>query len=78
MRPFVVMYYKLERIISEENRHQLINVYNSLPVTLAHQDYNLFDVDKRSPTREQVELNCFKVIDAYASNYEKTFRKQIN
>ena len=77
MRPFygvIIMYYKLERIVSEEQRHQLINVYNSLPATLAHQDYNLFDVDKRSPTGEQVELNCFKVIDAYASKHEKTFR----
>ena len=68
------MYYKLENIISEEHRHQLIDVYNSLPTTLAHQDYNLFDVDKRAPTKEQVELDCFKAIDDYASNYEKTFR----
>ena len=68
------MYYKLENIISEEHRQQLIDVYNSLPITLAHQDYNLFDVDKRAPTAEQAKLDCFKAIDDYASNHEKTFR----
>ena len=46
------MYYKLENIISEEHRHQLLDVYNSLPSELAHQDYNLFDVDKRHPGKE--------------------------
>lgn len=66
--------YKVENIINEDNRKQLISVYNSLRSELAHQDYNLFDVDKRHPTKEQVELDCFKAIDQYASNYEKTFR----
>jgi len=68
------MYYKLENIISEEHRQQLLTVYNSLRPELAHQDYNLFDVDKRHPTREQAQLDCFKVIDDYASNHKQTFR----
>ena len=68
------MYYKLENIISEEHRHQLIDVYNSLPTALAHQDYNLFDVDKRAVTAEQLNLDCFKVINNYASDYEQKFR----
>ena len=68
------MYYKLENIISEEHRHQLIDVYNSLPTALAHQDYNLFDVDKRSVTAEQLDSDCFKVINNYASDYEQKFR----
>ena len=68
------MYYKLENIISEEHRHQLLDVYNSLPSELAHQDYNLFDVDKRHPGKEDSRLDCFKVIDQYASNHKQMFR----
>ena len=68
------MYYKLENIINEEQRHQLLDVYNSLKSELAHQDYNLFDVDKRHPSKEQAQLDCFKAIDQYASNHEQTFR----
>ena len=68
------MYYKLENIINEEQRHQLLDVYNSLKSELAHQDYNLFDVDKRHPSKEQAQLDCFKAIDQYASDHEQTFR----
>ena len=68
------MYYKVENIISDTHRKQLIDVYNSLPSELAHQDYNLFDVDKRHPEKSQVEMECFGLIDQYAYNYEKTFR----
>ena len=57
------MYYKLENIISEEHRHQFLDVYNSLKSELAHQDYNLFDVDKRHPGKEDQRLESFKAID---------------
>ena len=68
------MYYKLENIITNEDRHQLLDVYRALEPELAHQDYNLFDVDKRHPTKHQSRLDCFKKLDEYASNHEQTFR----
>ena len=68
------MYYKLENIITREDRHQLIDVYRSLKPELAHQDYNLFDVDKRHPSKEHIQRDCFKKIDRYASNYKQSFR----
>lgn len=68
------MYYKVDKILSKQHIDQLIRVYHSLPAELAHQDYNLFDVDKRHPSKEQTYSNGFDVIDKYASNHEKTFR----
>lgn len=68
------MYYKLENIITNEERHQLLDVYHSLDPELAHQDYNLFDVDKRHPSNQHTRLDCFKKIDQYASGYEKSFK----
>lgn len=68
------MYYKVDKILSKQHVDQLIRVFHSLPAELAHQDYNLFDVDKRHPTKEQTYSNGFEVIDSYASDHEKTFR----
>ena len=68
------MYYKLENIITNEERHQLLDVYHGLDPELAHQDYNLFDVDKRHPSKQHSRLDCFKKIDQYASGYEKSFK----
>ena len=37
-------------------------------------DYNLFDVDKRHPSKEQVEMDCFSALDEYAKDYQRSFR----
>ena len=66
--------YKVENIITDEQRHQLLDVYHSLDPELAHQDYNLFDVDKRHPSKEQGELDCFAPLNEYAKDFKKTFR----
>ena len=58
--------YKVDKILSKQHIDKLIRVYHSLPAKLAHQDYNLFDVDKRHPTKEQTYSNGFEVIDRYA------------
>ena len=68
------MYYKVENIITPNQRHKLIDVYRSLDPELAHQDYNLFDVDKRHPSKEQAQMDCFSALDNYAKDYEKSFR----
>ena len=41
------MDYKVDQIINESDRHELIDLYNSTPSRVAHQDYNLYKVDKR-------------------------------
>ena len=66
--------YKVENIITDEQRHQLLDVYHSLDPELAHQDYNLFDVDKRHPSQEQTQMDCFSTLDEYAKEFEKSFR----
>ena len=68
------MYYKVENIITTEQRHKLLDVYRSIKPELAHQDYNLFDVDKRHPSKEQVEMDCFSALDEYAKDYQRSFR----
>jgi len=60
------MEYKVENIISEDDRVELIKLYNSIPSTKAVQDYNLFTVDKRRLSNEQIKSDCLKKIDAYA------------
>ena len=39
--------YKIEQLITEEERAELRELFDTLDPQLAHQDYNLFDVDKR-------------------------------
>ena len=39
------MDYKVDQIINEDDRHSLIDLYNSIPSKIAHQDYNLYKVD---------------------------------
>ena len=68
------MDYKIEKLITTEQRHQLLDVFNSKEAKLAHQDYNLFDVDKRHPTSEQSKMDCFKPFDDYAKDYKKSFQ----
>ena len=75
LTPFwIIMYYKVENIITPNQRHQLLDVYRSLETNPAHQDYNLFDVDKRHPSKEQVQMDCFSALDNYANDYQKSFR----
>ena len=68
------MYYKVENIITVEQRLQLLDIYYSLDTNPAHQDYNLFDVDKRHPSKEQAQMDCFSALDEYAKDYQKSFR----
>jgi len=61
------MEYKVENIISEHDRVELIQLYNSIPSTKAAQDYNLFTVDKRRLSNEQCSYDSLKKLDAWAN-----------
>jgi len=63
---FYYMEYKVENIISEDDRVELIKLYNSIPSTKASQDYNLFTVDKRRIKNEEFKSSSFKKLDEYA------------
>ena len=63
---FYYMEYKVENIISEDDRVELIKLYNSIPSTKASQDYNLFTVDKRRISNEQLKDDMFGKLDQYA------------
>ena len=39
--------YQIENIVTEQDRIELLDYFHTLQPQLAHQDYNLFDVDKR-------------------------------
>ena len=41
------MNYKVDQIITNEDRHNLIDLYNSMPTNFGHTDYNLYNIDKR-------------------------------
>lgn len=60
--------YSVASILTQEEADKLLQVYRSLPSTLAHQDYNLFDVDKRHvPSSVYNDPNLpFHKIDAFA------------
>lgn len=60
------MEYKVENIISEDDRVELIKLYNSIPPNKASQDYNLFTVDKRRLSTTQVKDKMFAKLDQYA------------
>lgn len=61
--------YAVEQILTSEDASKLLNVYRSLPSNLAHQDYNLFDVDKRHvPSSVIADPNLpFHKIDKFAN-----------
>lgn len=59
------MDYKLEQIIDNDDRHSLIDLYNSIPSSVAHQDYNLYKVDKRV-LRQGDQISAIKKIEQYA------------
>lgn len=60
------MEYKVENIISEEDRVELIKLYNSIPSNKASQDYNLFTVDKRRLKNDQLNDKLFSKLNQYA------------
>ena len=60
------MEYKVENIISEDDRVELIKLYNSIPTNKASQDYNLFKVDKRRISKELLQDKTFSKLDQYA------------
>ncbi len=60
------MEYKVENIISEDDRVELIKLYNSIPSNKASQDYNLFTVDKRRLKNDQLNDKVFSKLDQYA------------
>ena len=79
LTPFwIIIYYKVENIITPNQRHQLLDVYHSLETNPAHQDYNLFDVDKRHPTKEQVQMDCFLSLDNIETRFTKTWFEKHN
>ena len=41
------MHYKVEQLITKEDRHELIDYFKSLPSNVGHIDYNLYNIDKR-------------------------------
>lgn len=61
------MSYTVENILSDRQVSDLINLFLSMPSNPAHQDYNLFDVDKRHPTGEQREgIDAFGALEKFA------------
>jgi len=57
------MAYTVENLISNDERAELIKLYNSRQSNIAHQDYNLFNMDKRLiPSNYWNELDSFKKI----------------
>ena len=58
--------YTLEKILTLADIDQLINVYKQMKPELAHQDYNLFDVDKRHITSEYRNIAPLVKLDEYA------------
>lgn len=57
--------YQIETIISNDDRHQLIDLYNSMSPLFAEQDYNLNLVDKR-PVRSHHYIEPIKKIERWA------------
>lgn len=59
--------YTIERIINNDDRHALIDIYNSMPSSFARQDYNLNLVDKRQLTHKLIgNVPAFKKIEKFA------------
>ena len=60
------MDYKVENIIDENDRVNLISLYKSLKQRKAYQDYNLFQLDKRLIGSEHFEAGPFQKLRKYA------------
>jgi|13_taG_2_1085334.scaffolds.fasta_scaffold01794_7 predicted 2-oxoglutarate/Fe(II)-dependent dioxygenase YbiX len=59
------MHYKIQKLITNDERHALIDLYNSIPSNIAEQDYNLANVDKRRLGSTH-GIEPVKKIDQYA------------
>lgn len=64
------MNYKVDQIITNEDRHNLIDLYNSMPTNSGHTDYNLYNIDKRIIKRlydlEPKYKTVFEKVENYA------------
>lgn len=69
------MNYKVDQIINEDQRHALIDLYNSMPSSIAHQDYNLHTVDKRQITSSVIDSMPPKAREALLAVEATTKRK---
>ena len=68
------MYYKVVNILTPNQISELVSLYNSMPSNPAHQDYNLFDVDKRHPRSKQQEgITAFDRLDGFAGDEFKKY-----
>lgn len=61
------MDYELKTILNEKDIADLRSNFDQLPQRLWHQDYNLFDVDKRHPRRQDREsIAAYSKLEAFA------------
>ena len=68
------MYYKVANILTPNQLSELVSLYNSMPSNPAHQDYNLFDVDKRHPSSKQQEgISAFDRLNGFAGDEFKNY-----
>lgn len=68
------MHYKVANILTPNQISELVLLYNSMPSNPAHQDYNLFDVDKRHPRSEDREgISAFDRLDGFAGDEFKNY-----
>ena len=59
--------YQIENIINNDDRHQLIDLYNSIDPGFSEQDYNLNLVDKRPIRGHHPYIDPIKKIEKYAN-----------
>ena len=67
------MSYKVENLLTPNQVSELIELYNSLESNPAHQDYNLFDVDKRHIYSSMRKLTAFDALNDYAGSEFKNY-----
>ncbi len=64
-------FYKVDQILSTEERHELLDTYNNLEGKYAHQDYNLFDVTKKHFEPETLQHHAgIKALEKYALSHD--------
>lgn len=68
------MSYKVANILTPNQLSELVALYNTLPENPAHQDYNLFDVDKRQLSHQQMaNVNAFDRLNGFAGDEFKSY-----
>jgi len=66
--------YLIESIINDEDVANLKTIYDALPVRYAHQDYNLFDVERRNVPRSLIiENTSLSKLKEYSKMNNKGF-----